>query len=128
MAILIASTTLLAVVVAALMLRYWRRSRRWMHGIPGPPLHPMFDNLIELLRARRSGRQLDYILELMEQYGRTFTLKILGRAQLVFTSDPATLEYVLKTNFENFEKSAELHDMLEPMVGEGIFAVNGPRW
>ncbi|KAI8849321.1 cytochrome P450 [Chytridium lagenaria] len=44
------------------------------------------------------------------------------------TVDPAVVEYILKTNFENFVKGPQFHEMLEPMLGDGIFNTDGDTW
>ncbi|KAJ3188630.1 hypothetical protein HDU85_004344 [Gaertneriomyces sp. JEL0708] len=47
---------------------------------------------------------------------------------LYFTMDPANVEYVLKTNFENFEKGRHFHDINKDVLGNGIFNTDGETW
>ncbi|GER46432.1 cytochrome P450 monooxygenase [Striga asiatica] len=46
----------------------------------------------------------------------------------VYTSDPANVEYILKTNFENFGKGWHNYGILNDLLGDGIFAVDGEKW
>ncbi|KAI8847580.1 cytochrome P450 [Chytridium lagenaria] len=63
-------------------------------------------------------------------YGPTWAVSIgtVPRFPLVMTVDPAVVEYVLKSNFENFIKGPRFHDILEPLLGEGIFNTDGHQW
>lgn len=47
---------------------------------------------------------------------------------MIFTGDPAILEYVLKTNFENYTKAGIPSALLKDILGGGIFAVDGAHW
>lgn len=46
----------------------------------------------------------------------------------VYTSDPANVEYILKTNFQNFGKGYHNYHILSDLLGDGIFAVDGEKW
>ncbi|KAI3504349.1 hypothetical protein L1887_32948 [Cichorium endivia] len=46
----------------------------------------------------------------------------------VYTTDPTNVEYILKTNFENYGKGIYTHDLLEDLLGDGIFTVDGDKW
>ncbi|PWA58106.1 cytochrome P450 [Artemisia annua] len=46
----------------------------------------------------------------------------------VYTVDPANLEYILKTNFENYGKGPYIYDMMNDLLGDGIFTVDGNKW
>ena len=46
----------------------------------------------------------------------------------VYTVDPANVEYVLKANFANYGKGAMMHDVMEDLLGDGIFNVDGAKW
>jgi hypothetical protein len=37
-------------------------------------------------------------------------------------------EHILKTNFENYVKGQELHDILSELLGNGIFVSDGQAW
>ncbi|XP_006339781.1 cytochrome P450 704C1-like [Solanum tuberosum] len=46
----------------------------------------------------------------------------------IFTSDPANVEYILKTNFENYGKGRYSYNILKDLFGDGIFTVDGDKW
>ncbi|KAL3536920.1 hypothetical protein ACH5RR_000286 [Cinchona calisaya] len=46
----------------------------------------------------------------------------------VYTSDPANVEYILKTNFKNYVKGSYNYTILKDLLGDGIFAVDGDKW
>nr|AGT16154.1 hypothetical protein SHCRBa_046_L16_R_150 [Saccharum hybrid cultivar R570] len=46
----------------------------------------------------------------------------------IYTVEPANVEYILKTNFANYGKGVMTHDVLEDLLGDGIFNVDGAKW
>ncbi|THG02627.1 cytochrome P450 704C1-like [Camellia sinensis] len=46
----------------------------------------------------------------------------------IYTSDPANVEYILKTNFENYGKGGYNYCILRDLLGDGIFTVDGDKW
>ncbi|KAL6127814.1 hypothetical protein ACLB2K_071175 [Fragaria x ananassa] len=47
---------------------------------------------------------------------------------VVYTVEPANVEYMLKKNFNNYGKGTYLYDILSDGLGDGIFAVDGEKW
>ncbi|RCV35035.1 hypothetical protein SETIT_7G206600v2 [Setaria italica] len=72
------------------------------------------------------GRLVEYQTELARRY-RTFRM-LTPTCNYVYTVEPANVEYMLKTNFANYGKGATMHDVLEDLLGDGIFNVDGARW
>ncbi|XP_071691140.1 cytochrome P450 704C1 [Rutidosis leptorrhynchoides] len=46
----------------------------------------------------------------------------------IYTTDPVIVEYILKTNFENYGKGTFAYTWLEDFLGDGIFTVDGDKW
>jgi 12-hydroxyjasmonoyl-L-amino acid 12-hydroxylase / fatty acid hydroxylase len=46
----------------------------------------------------------------------------------VVTANPANVEYILKTNFDNFPKGKPFATILGDLLGGGIFNVDGAAW
>ncbi|KAF9612082.1 hypothetical protein IFM89_038001 [Coptis chinensis] len=46
----------------------------------------------------------------------------------IYTSDPANVEYILKTNFPNYGKGWYNYTILNDLMGDGIVTVDGERW
>ncbi|KAL6131919.1 hypothetical protein ACLB2K_070292 [Fragaria x ananassa] len=64
--------------------------------------------------------------ELAYKY-KTYRMLSLFRT-IVYTADPANVEYMFKTNFANYSKGLYLHEILSDYMGDGIFAVDGDKW
>ncbi|KAI9180311.1 hypothetical protein LWI28_003479 [Acer negundo] len=58
---------------------------------------------------------------------KTYRLISLFRSE-IYTSDPANVEYMLKTNFENYGKGEYNYNILRDLLGDGIFTVDGDKW
>ncbi|CAL0329602.1 unnamed protein product [Lupinus luteus] len=46
----------------------------------------------------------------------------------IYTADPINVEYILKTNFENYGKGSYNYENLKDLLGDGIFTVDGEKW
>uniref|UniRef100_A0A5B7BCU9 Cytochrome P450 704C1-like n=1 Tax=Davidia involucrata TaxID=16924 RepID=A0A5B7BCU9_DAVIN len=46
----------------------------------------------------------------------------------IYTADPANVEHILKTNFENYGKGWYNYCILKDLLGDGIFTVDGDKW
>lgn len=68
----------------------------------------------------------DYYTSLFREH-RTFRLLAPGRRQ-IFTSDPAVVEHILRTNFVNYGKGVSNYENMSDLLGDGIFAVDGEKW
>ncbi|PWA93440.1 cytochrome P450 [Artemisia annua] len=67
-----------------------------------------------------------YMADLAAKYK---TFRMLNPLQgEIYTTDPAIVEYILKTNFENYGKGTFTHTWLEDFLGDGIFTVDGQQW
>nr|KAJ0218779.1 hypothetical protein LSAT_V11C300154710 [Lactuca sativa] len=80
----------------------------------------MFNQLLNFNRLH------DYMTDLAKKH-KTYRLISPFRYE-VYTSDPVNVEYILKTNFENYVKGTYTHDILKDLLGDGIFTVDGDRW
>ncbi|KAF7027915.1 hypothetical protein CFC21_039904 [Triticum aestivum] len=72
------------------------------------------------------GRLPEYLTELSRRY-RTFRM-LTPTCNYVYTVDPANVEYILRTNFANYGKGAMTHEVMEDLLGDGIFGVDGTKW
>ncbi|EEF33302.1 cytochrome P450 94C1 [Ricinus communis] len=55
----------------------------------------------------------------------TIHIHVLGN---IITSNPENVEYILKTNFENYPKGKPFSALLGDLLGRGIFNVDGDSW
>uniref|UniRef100_A0ACD5U5N8 Uncharacterized protein n=1 Tax=Avena sativa TaxID=4498 RepID=A0ACD5U5N8_AVESA len=58
---------------------------------------------------------------------KTFRLLSPGRRQ-IYTSDPAVVEHILRTNFTSYGKGDFNYENMSDLLGDGIFAVDGDKW
>ncbi|XP_049351502.1 cytochrome P450 704C1-like [Solanum verrucosum] len=86
--------------------------------------HPIggtiFNQLINFHRVHH------YMTDLAGKY-KTYRLSSPFKNR-IFTSDPANVEYILKTNFENYGKGGYNYYILKDLLGDGIFTVDGDKW
>ncbi|KAF5816785.1 putative abieta-7,13-dien-18-ol hydroxylase [Helianthus annuus] len=85
------------------------------HQLHGKKYHPVGGTVLSMLINYK--RLHHYMSDLSAKY-KTYRLLSPFRNE-VYTSDPANVEYILKTNFENYGKE---------LLGDGIFAVDGDKW
>ncbi|KAJ3118679.1 hypothetical protein HDU96_010009 [Phlyctochytrium bullatum] len=129
-----ATSALTALAVAAAVpvaLAAWlhinsRRPR--IKGLPYPPPKPIMGNSWDILSDL--DHRFDTFTNWFKQLGSTFTLlpMSLTRSPVLVTADPAIVEHILKTNFENYVKGERFHELLGPLLGDGIFATDGSQW
>jgi cytochrome P450 len=87
---------------------------------------PLIGNLLD--HIGNSYRINDYLTEVTEQLdGKTWSINVPIIRQLIIT-DPANVEHMLKTNFDNYEKGSFFQDIFKDFLGEGIFLVDGEKW
>lgn len=88
---------------------------------------PFLRNTLQALA--HNGDFHDFWAELSEEYdGKTVQVKMLGRPEIITVATPELFEDVLKTHFESFEKGPYLNSVTSDLLGNGIFAVDGPKW
>ncbi|XP_061347238.1 cytochrome P450 704C1-like [Gastrolobium bilobum] len=67
-----------------------------------------------------------YMTDLAGKY-KTYRLLSPFRNE-IYTAEPINVEYILKTNFENYGKGLYNYNNLKDLLGDGIFAVDGEKW
>lgn len=129
----IPATWLLSLLVLLyLLIRYPNRlvgthpSRPGVHTFPGLPL---IGNTLTIVR-RGTVDQLHRLLEQLRAsplpvYSWTFW----PTGRIIMMSRPEYIEYVQKTNFENYTKGSYFRNAFSDLLGEnGIFVADGHPW
>ncbi|KAF8032413.1 hypothetical protein BT93_D1357 [Corymbia citriodora subsp. variegata] len=117
-----ASALVLALAFALLFARTWKRRRS--ETAAAKKYHPVAGTVLNQLL--NFGRLHHYMTDLA---GKHRTYRLLGPLRSeVYTSDPANVEYMLKTNFENYGKGWYNYSLLKDLLGDGIFTVDGDKW
>ncbi|KAJ1401822.1 Cytochrome P450 [Sesbania bispinosa] len=93
----------------------------------GPATYPLIGCLISFYKNR--FRLLDWYTELLaESPTNTIVVNRLGARRTVVTANPHNVEYILKTNFNNFPKGKPFTEILGDFLGHGIFNADGELW
>ncbi|GJN13775.1 hypothetical protein PR202_gb00518 [Eleusine coracana subsp. coracana] len=76
--------------------------------------------------AKESTNLGDWYAHLLRQSPTcTVHVHVLG---CTVTANPANVEYMLKTNFDNFPKGKKFAELLGDLLGGGIFNIDGDAW
>ncbi|KAG0221976.1 hypothetical protein BGW41_006277 [Actinomortierella wolfii] len=87
---------------------------------------PLLGNMIEFMRA--SENSLEYLMENFRKYGNVTTFTLPGAGRFIHINTPEAIQYIMKDNFENYEKGEFFAGMFEDVLGHGIFVSNGSIW
>ncbi|WOG97931.1 hypothetical protein DCAR_0417272 [Daucus carota subsp. sativus] len=81
------------------------------------------------LLLKNCHRVHDFTTELIKDSNGTFEFKgpLFANLDLLLTSDPANINYILNKNFRNYPKGPEFHKIFE-IVGDGMLNVDNHLW
>ncbi|KAH7863564.1 hypothetical protein Vadar_019224 [Vaccinium darrowii] len=117
MATILVSTLILALLsVKLLSTKLQGKNKKKYHPVGGT----VFNQLLNFNRLHH------YMTDLASKY-KTYRLISPFRNE-IYTSDPANVEHMLKTNFDNYGKGWHNYSILGDLLGDGIFAVDGKKW
>ncbi|KAI4350514.1 hypothetical protein L6164_004963 [Bauhinia variegata] len=112
-------------IVIYVILKEFRRGRNFSGH--GPPTYPVIGCLVSFYRNR--NWLLDWYADLLTQSPtNTIVVQRLGARRTIVTANPHNVEYMLKTNFDNFPKGKPFTEILGDFLGHGIFNVDGELW
>jgi hypothetical protein len=118
--------SLLAILVVGCLMALW-----WLHPLygknQGAAIYPIVANLIQILCHVRvfhhwNTELLKKTSHMTVRYWRP------GSSAWYVTANPKNVEYMLKTNFANYQKGPETCNNLNDLPGRGIFSVDGELW
>ncbi|KAF9901948.1 hypothetical protein EC991_005465 [Linnemannia zychae] len=95
--------------------------------LPGPKGHPLIGNTIEMAQ-RPSGSTHQRQMGFHKQYGKVFSLTVLGLGRVIHVRDPQVVDHILRVNFWAYEKGGFFRETLRPIFGDGIFSADGQHW
>ena len=95
--------------------------------LAGPSSLPAVDGhwLLGVLPQMKAD-PLAFFAGLANTHGRAVTLRLAGHKALML-NDPRAIRHVMQDNYQNYRKS-KFYGPLKPMLGGGIFMVEGDRW
>ncbi|KAJ3682086.1 hypothetical protein LUZ60_014659 [Juncus effusus] len=113
----------LSIAILSLLCAFftWRFIFRKNRGNYPPMVGSIFHQLYHYKRLH------DYHTDLSQKH-KTFQLFAPAGPRQFYTNDPIIIEYILKTNFQNYGKGNFNYDNLIELFGDGIFAVDGEKW
>ncbi|KAI3802546.1 hypothetical protein L1987_30681 [Smallanthus sonchifolius] len=95
----------------------------------GHSSYPVIGSFISF--HRNSHRLIHWFTDLLSvSPSQTLVLTRFGsrKNQMIVTANPANIEHILKTLFENYPKGKPFTDLLGNFLGMGIFNVDGELW
>jgi cytochrome P450 len=88
---------------------------------------PLLGNLPNLLKS--IDRHVEFAHEHSQKLDfKPYQVSLPFRAAVVHFSSPDILEHVLKTHFDNYIKGPLFFNLLNDLLGYGIFTVDGEAW
>eukprot|EP00249_Psilotum_nudum_P029744 c4102_g2_i1 orf=874-2526(+) len=110
---------------AILMVWWWIFLHRFMQrNSKGPKTWPILGCIPE--QAKNFDKLHDWLLKYFHSVS-TFSVPMMT-INNTFTVDPANVEHILKTRFDNYPKGERLNERFADMMGKGIFTVDGELW
>ncbi|KAF8959382.1 cytochrome P450 [Flammula alnicola] len=94
----------------------------------GDPYPGSLGALIKGIKTLKTAYPGDGFEELCEKLGGyTFNRRILFENRII-TAEPEYIKAILATQFDEFEKGPEIRYLFHPLLGTGVFAVDGELW
>ncbi|KAF9171929.1 hypothetical protein BGX21_005127 [Mortierella sp. AD011] len=95
--------------------------------LPGPKGWPLIGNTIFMInRPKSKNHQIN--TKFHEEYGKVYTVTVIGFPRVINITDPEMIDHILRTNFWNYEKGKFFRAALAPLIGGGIFGADGQHW
>lgn len=91
------------------------------------PSYPLIGCLISYYKNRHC--LIDWYTEILSNsLSQTVVLNRFGAPRTILTANPRNIEYILKSNFNNYPKGKQFTEILGDFLGVGIFNVDGESW
>jgi cytochrome P450 len=75
-----------------------------------------------------AGNPIPVLQTYLKEYGDTFRFYLGGIKEAIVTIDPAIIQHVLKTNWENYKKSDIQVKRMGHFLGKGLLTTHGEPW
>jgi cytochrome P450 len=98
-------------------------------GVTLPSSIPTVSRFRSFADSRAMARNPVQVLsKYTEDFGDTFRFYIGGFKEAIVTIDPVVIQYVLKTNAENYQKSEIQVKRMGHFLGKGLLTTHGEAW
>ncbi|KAJ7943442.1 Cytochrome P450 family protein [Quillaja saponaria] len=108
-----------SILVSWIFMHRWNQRKK-----KGPKTWPLVGAAIE--QFMNYDRMHDWLVKYLSE-SKTVVVPM-PFATYTYIADPANVEHVLKTNFNNYPKGEVYRSYMEVLLGEGIFNVDGELW
>ncbi|KAG0005569.1 hypothetical protein BGZ80_009865 [Entomortierella chlamydospora] len=88
---------------------------------------PLIGHLL-LLSSVRLEESPQFFEKLYNELGPIWSISLPGLGRIIEIDTPENIEYVLKTNFNNYRKGHVRRDINWELSGDGIASSDGPKW
>jgi cytochrome P450 len=114
-------------ILFSLLLSIWQRAKDPIAYTSSFTPYPLFGHLPQYLRNRH--RTADWLAEVLAAAPtNTVVMHLAGGLHGVLTANPANVEHILRTNFENYPKGDRFLTILHDFLGTGIFNADRETW
>lgn len=93
----------------------------------GPQRYPVVGSLFSFWKNGKKHIEW-YTQMLANSPTQTILVERLGGINTVVTANPANVEHILKTRFDNYPKGEPFTVILQDLLGKGIFNADGDAW
>lgn len=90
-----------------------------------PPGYSFFPSMVRTYKQAKDP--IGAMEESMSRFNGTYTVN-LGMMRIIATQDPGFIDYVLKSNHRNYQKSEIQTQYLGKFLGKGLLTSNGEYW
>ncbi len=115
----------LAALVVAAFFRFRAKDPYSVANLVGPNRF-FIGTMPEALASVGCAQEMQ--LKWCKQFNYTHCAMTIPGDMMYILFDPRDAHYILHTKFDNFEKGPRFADCFRPLLGDGIFAVDGPKW
>ncbi|KAI7867588.1 cytochrome P450 [Spinellus fusiger] len=102
----------------------FQEKRPGIYYIPGLPI---IGHLYEAISKFDIGHEIIYNL-FLNSGKKSIVLLSLGLPFEIITIDPAIVEHILRTNFDNYIKGPQFNQSVKHLLGHGILNADGEQW
>ncbi|TVU14623.1 hypothetical protein EJB05_38099, partial [Eragrostis curvula] len=118
---------LLLPLLLVLCLRYLRQDPKKQARADGLKAYPLLGIVPHIIKNQH--RFLEWSTEVIKRNPtHTMSYKAAGLTGGVITANPANVEHILRTNFDNYPKGKLTLSIVEDFLGHGIFNSDGEQW
>lgn len=91
-----------------------------------PPGYSLFDTYRRAVQVVKNP--LETMMESVDRFGDSYSVADGLRHRMILTQDPEFIDYVLRRNHKNYNKSRMVTEKLGRFIGNGLLTSNGAYW